>query len=48
MVKIQNFRTTASPFVGIFTVNYYFNKLGLSQLIDNELGIRREKMDNIF
>lgn len=30
-MKIQNFKTAA---------NHYFNKTGMSQLIDNELGVR--------
>jgi hypothetical protein len=39
-MKIQNFKTAVNPFSGISLVNYYFNKSGLAQLIDNELGIR--------
>lgn len=39
-MKIRNFKTTVSPFAGISLVNYHFNKSGLSQLIDNELGQR--------
>jgi hypothetical protein len=39
-MKIQNFKTAVSPFSGISLVNHYFNKSGLAQLIDNELGIR--------
>ncbi len=39
-MKIQNFKTTVSPFAGISLVNFHFNKSGLSQLIDNELGKR--------
>jgi len=39
-VKIQKYTTTTSPFSGISFVNYFFNEVGLSQLIDNELGIR--------
>ena len=42
-MKIQNFKTTVSPFAGISLVNFHFNKSGLSQLIDNELGIRGNK-----
>ena len=39
-MKIQNFKTSVNPFSGNSLVNYYFNKSGLSQLIDHELGIR--------
>ena len=39
-MKIQKLSKTLSPFAGISFVNHYFNKIGLSQLIDNELGSR--------
>ncbi|MEA1874421.1 MAG: IS1380 family transposase [Bacteroidota bacterium] len=39
-MKIQNFKTAVNPFSGNSLVNYHFNKLGMSQLIDNELGTR--------
>ena len=39
-MKVQNLTTKITPFAGISFVNYYFNKVGLSQLIDKELGIR--------
>ena len=39
-MKIQNLKTAVNPFSGISLVNYYFNKSGMSQLIDKELGIR--------
>jgi len=39
-MKIQNFKTAVNPFSGNSLVNYHFNKSGMSQLIDNELGIR--------
>ncbi len=39
-MKIQNFKTAVNPFSGNSLVNHYFNKSGMSQLIDNELGIR--------
>jgi len=39
-VKIQKYTNSVSPFSGISFVNYSFNKVGLSQLINNELGIR--------
>jgi len=39
-VKIQNLKSKVSPFSGISLVNYHFNKVGLTQLIDNELGAR--------
>lgn len=39
-MKIQNFKTTVNPFSGNSLVNHHFNKSGMSQLIDNELGIR--------
>lgn len=41
-MKIQNFKTAVNPFSGNSLVNHYFNKSGLSQLIDNELGARVE------
>ena len=40
MVKIQKYTNTASPFSGISFINEVFNKVGLSQLIDNKLGNR--------
>ena len=39
-MKIQNFKTTVNPFSGNSLVNHYFNKSGMSQLVDNELGVR--------
>ena len=39
-MKIQKFKNTVSPFAGISFVNYAFNKIGLSELIDNELSSR--------
>jgi hypothetical protein len=39
-MKIQNFKTSVNPFSGNSIVNYHFNKSGLTQLIDNELGER--------
>jgi len=39
-MKIQKYKNTVSPFAGFFFVNHLFNKVGLSQLIDNELGER--------
>ncbi len=39
-MKIQNFKTTVNPFSGNSLVNHHFNKSGMSQLIDNELGNR--------
>ena len=39
-MKIQNFKTSVNPFSGNSIANHYFNKSGMSQLIDNELGIR--------
>ena len=39
-MKIQKFSNTVSPFAGISFANHCFNKIGLSQLIDNELGSR--------
>ncbi len=39
-MKIQNFKTTVNPFSGNSLVNHYFNKSGLSQLVDSELGVR--------
>lgn len=39
-MKIQNFKTSVNPFSGNSLVNYHFNKSGMSNLIDNELGMR--------
>ncbi len=39
-MKIQNFKTSVNPFSGNSIVNYHFNKSGMSQLIDDELGMR--------
>ena len=39
-MKIQNFKTSVNPFSGNSLVNYHFNKVGLSELIDKELGLR--------
>jgi len=39
-VKVQRISSNVSPFAGISFVNQSFNKSGLSQLIDNELGQR--------
>ena len=39
-MKIQKYTNTVSPFAGISFVNHTFNKTGLSQLIDTELGAR--------
>lgn len=39
-MKIQKYTNTVSPFAGISFVNHLFNKTGLSQLIDTELGGR--------
>ena len=36
-MKIQNYKTSVNPFSGISLVNYYFNRSGLSELIDNVL-----------
>ncbi len=38
-MKIQNFKTPVNPFSGTSLVNHYFNKAGMSRLIDNELGV---------
>ncbi len=35
-MKIQNFKTTVNAFSENSLVNYYFNKQGINQLIDNE------------
>lgn len=39
-MKLQKIPTNVSPFAGISFVNDEFNAVGLSQLIDNELGSR--------
>jgi len=39
-MKVQKISTNVSPFSGISFVNNEFNKVGMSQLIDSELGAR--------
>jgi hypothetical protein len=39
-MKIQKISSNVSPFAGISFVNYEFDRTGMSQLIDNELGAR--------
>jgi len=39
-VKVQKLKGSVSPFAGISFVNNNFNKIGMSQLIDNKLGKR--------
>ena len=39
-MKIQNYKTSVNPFSGISLANYHFNRSGLSELIDKELGMR--------
>ena len=39
-VKVQKLQGTVSPFAGISFVNDMFNNSGMSELIDNELGMR--------
>jgi hypothetical protein len=39
-MKVQKISTNVSPFSGISFVNGAFDKIGMSQLIDNELGAR--------
>ncbi|MDP2161738.1 MAG: IS1380 family transposase [Flavobacterium sp.] len=39
-MKVQKTSTNVSPFSGISFVNNEFNEVGMSQLIDNELGTR--------
>ncbi|MCK4921636.1 MAG: IS1380 family transposase [Bacteroidales bacterium] len=39
-MNIQKLNSSVSPFAGISFANNSFNKSGISQLIDNELGIR--------
>jgi hypothetical protein len=39
-MKIQKLNQTVSPFAGISFVNNYFEKAGISQLVDKELGDR--------
>lgn len=41
-MKVQKFNKSVSPFSGISFVNHSFNKSGISQLIDSELGNRVE------
>jgi len=40
MIKVQNYKKSVNPFSGISFVNECFNKIGLSNLIDSELGAR--------
>ena len=39
-MKVQNYKTSVNPFSGNSLVNHHFNKSGMSQLIDYELGMR--------
>lgn len=39
-MKVQKYSATVNPFSGISFVNHSFNKIGLSELIDRELGSR--------
>lgn len=39
-MKVQKYSNTVSPFAGISFVNHSFDKSGLTQLIDEELGTR--------
>lgn len=41
-IKVQKFSDTVNPFSGISFVNDSFNRIGMNQLIDNELGNRVE------
>jgi hypothetical protein len=43
--KVQKVSQTITPFGGISFVNNVFNQVGLSKLIDSELGIRVHGMD---
>jgi hypothetical protein len=40
MAKIQKVSRTIIPFTGVFFTNNEFNRCGLSQFIDKELGLR--------
>jgi len=40
MIKVQNYKKSVSPFSGISFVNASFTNIGLSELIDSELGKR--------
>jgi len=40
MIKVHKYKKTVSPFAGISFVNESFNNIGLSRLIDSELGKR--------
>jgi hypothetical protein len=40
VIKVQKLQGKVSPFAGISFINFLFNKSGLSDLIDNELGLR--------
>ena len=40
MIKVQNYKKSVSPFSGISFVNESFSNIGLSRLIDSELGER--------
>ena len=41
-IKVQKFSKTVNPFSGISFANNIFNQVGMSHLIDNELGDRVE------
>ncbi|MDR0566908.1 MAG: hypothetical protein LBG47_07735 [Prevotellaceae bacterium] len=40
MAKIQKIFQTITPFAGVYFTNREFDRCGLSQLIDKELGVR--------
>ncbi len=40
MIKVQKISNNITPFAGISFINNEFNRIGLGNLIDNQLGIR--------
>ena len=40
MTKVQKKSKVITPFAGVFFINEEFNRIGLSKLIDTQLGIR--------
>lgn len=47
-MKVQKISAIVSPFAGISFVNYEFDKIGMNQLIDNELGSRVKTVGFFF
>ena len=47
-MKVQKISKSISPFAGVSLVNNEFEKSGMSQLIDNELGKRVKTVGYLY